>query len=162
MTVLSVENLNITVHTRSAVLPVVHDVSFEIGSNETLGIVGESGCRKTTIGRLPTRLESADAGEAWFDGREILRLTTCLSTAASRDPDDLPGSLHIAQSSAHHRADPGRTLRIHGMARTAAARQRIASMLEKVGLDAAVMHRHPHEFSGGQQQRIGIARVMLV
>ncbi len=149
---------------RAATLKAVDGVSFEIQAGEVLGLVGESGCGKSTVGRTLTRLEPSTSGEALLEGQDILQL----SQAAFRP---LRGQIQMIFQDPFASLNPRLTieqtlaepLRIHRLATTAKeARARIAEILTLVGLDPKVMTRHPHQFSGGQRQRIAIARVMIL
>ena len=145
-------------------LKAIDGVSFEIVSGEVLGLVGESGCGKSTVGRTLTLLEKATSGEALFEGRDILQLSNAefrpLRRSIQMIFQDPFASLNPRLTIEQTLAEP---LRIHGVTtgkqETKAA---ITSMLTQVGLDPSVMSRYPHEFSGGQRQRIGIARVMVL
>jgi oligopeptide/dipeptide ABC transporter ATP-binding protein len=146
------------------VLKAVDGVSFDLAPGEVLGIVGESGCGKSTVGRTLTRLEDATGGTAEFDGREMLSLSKADFRPLRREIQmifqDPFASLNPRLTIEQTLAEP---VRIHGLETTREAiRERIARTLTQVGLDPKVMTRHPHEFSGGQRQRIGIARVMIV
>ncbi len=141
----------------------VNDVSFFLHRGETLGLVGESGCGKTTTGRTILRMEAATAGDALFDGRSIFGM----------GKDELRRFRRRAQyvfqdpfSSLNPRMTISETLRevlgIHGLAKGPAADRRIGELLDVVGLRPEHAVRYPHEFSGGQRQRIGIARALAV
>ncbi|MCY4260792.1 MAG: ATP-binding cassette domain-containing protein, partial [Rhodobacteraceae bacterium] len=149
---------------RRSVLKAVDGVSFHIHDGEVLGLVGESGCGKSTVGRTLTRLEAATDGHVVFDGQEILHLSSSVFRPLRRDIQmifqDPFASLNPRLRIEQMLAEP---LLIHKLVHNRSeARQRIASMLERVGMDAGSMDRYPHEFSGGQRQRIGIARVMIL
>jgi len=138
----------------------VDDVSFTIKNNETLGLVGESGCGKTTIGRCILRLYKPTAGRIIFSGKDIssmkenrLRPVRSRMGAIFQDPY---GSLNPRQTA---RTIVGMPLVIHGM-KTNDYNQRIEELFRIVGLDPSMMTRVPHEFSGGQRQRLGIARAL--
>ncbi len=142
----------------------VDRVSFEIAAGETLGLVGESGCGKSTTGRCILRLTEPTAGEVWFEGRDVTTLSGAGLRALCRD-------MQIIFQDPFASLDPrmkvgaiiGEALTIHKLA--ASPRQfeeRIVELLETVGLGADHMRRYPHEFSGGQRQRIGIARALAV
>ncbi len=141
----------------------VNDVSFRVRRAETLGLVGESGSGKTTTGRALLRLIEPDSGEAWFEGRDILRMdATALRQLRRRAQyifQDPFGSLDPRMTVADALRE---VLHVHRLASGAAADRRIAELLELVGLDAGLGGRYPHEFSGGQRQRIGIARALSV
>jgi oligopeptide/dipeptide ABC transporter ATP-binding protein len=138
----------------------VDDVSFIIKKNETLGLVGESGCGKTTIGRCILRLYRPTAGKIIFSGTDISgmkenRLRPFRSRMGSIFQDPY-GSLNPRQTA---RTIVGMPLIIHGM-KTKNYNDRIENLFKLVGLDPSMMTRVPHEFSGGQRQRLGIARAL--
>jgi peptide/nickel transport system ATP-binding protein len=142
----------------------VDDVSFEIGAGETLGLVGESGCGKTTTGRAVLRLVEPSAGEVWLEERNVTTLPAKALGLLRRDMQiifqDPYASLNPRMTVA---AIIGEALVIHRLVRTRAEfESRIVELLELVGLNADHMRRYPHEFSGGQRQRIGIARALAV
>ncbi len=142
----------------------VDRVSFDIGAGETLGLVGESGCGKSTTGRCILRLIEPTGGKIWFEGRDVMEFGHSELTALRRDMQiifqDPYASLNPRMSVG---AIIGEALTIHGLAKTRQAYEdRIAELLETVGLNADHMRRYPHEFSGGQRQRIGIARALAV
>jgi len=142
----------------------VDDVSFRIAPGETLGLVGESGCGKTTLGRAIVRLVEPTAGSVVLEGTDITKLEGAALRAQRRKLQmifqDPYGSLNPRMTVEDI---VGEALDIHGLAENKSARQkRIAELLKAVGLDATYAQRYPHEFSGGQRQRIGIARALAV
>jgi len=142
----------------------VDGVSFEIEAGETLGVVGESGCGKSTTGRCILRLIEPTAGEVWFEGRNVTALQKTELRALARDMQiifqDPYASLNPRMTVG---AIIGEALIIHKLAPTRSAFEgRIVELLETVGMNADHMRRYPHEFSGGQRQRIGIARALAV
>ena len=142
----------------------VDGVSFTIAPGETVGLVGESGCGKTTLGRAVVRLIEPTDGRIVFEGEDLTRLKGSALRARRRKFQmifqDPYGSLNPR---ATVRNIIGEALDIHRLAPSAAARrERVDSLLQDVGLDHAHAQRYPHEFSGGQRQRIGIARALAV
>jgi oligopeptide/dipeptide ABC transporter ATP-binding protein len=146
-----------------AVLCAVDDVSFQIGAGETLGLVGESGCGKSTVGRCVLRLYEPTAGEVLFEGRNILDLAPSELQKLRREMQiifqDPYASLNPRLSILSIVSEP---LKIHGISNKTEQRDRVADLLKKVGLDPNYMNRYPHEFSGGQRQRLGIARALAL
>ncbi len=142
----------------------VDDVSLAIAPGETLGLVGESGCGKTTLGRAIIRLLEPTAGSVWLDGEDIAGLSSGELRARRRKLQmifqDPYGSLNPRMTVGQI---IGEAIDIHKLADSPAARQkRIDELLRGVGLDPSHSQRYPHEFSGGQRQRIGIARALAV
>ena len=142
----------------------VNDVSFEVFQGETFGLVGESGCGKTTLGRALLRLVPALGGRVWFQGQNVLQLRGASLRKLRRDMQyifqDPFSSLDPRMSVGAAIAEP---LKIHKVARSRRNQQeRVAYLLERVGLDPDCRKRFPHEFSGGQRQRICIARALAL
>ena len=142
----------------------VDDVSFSIGKGETLGLVGESGCGKTTVGRTLLRLVPATAGTVTFEGHNMF-------TASGSELQKLRSDMQIVFQDPAGSLNPrmrvatiiGEPLLIHGMVTDKAElRERVESLLERCGMPRAAADRYPHEFSGGQRQRIGIARALAL
>ena len=168
---LDVRNLAKTFPIRSGLLQrqtgavhAVGGVDFHIDAGETLGLVGESGCGKSTTGRCVLRLIEPTSGDVNFDGKDVRSLGGDALRALRRDIQiifqDPYASLNPRMSVG---AIIGEALTIHRLAKTRQAfEERIADLLETVGLKAEHMRRYPHEFSGGQRQRIGIARALAV
>ncbi len=142
----------------------VDGVSFELQAGETLGVVGESGCGKSTTGRCIMRLIEPTSGEVWFQGQNVTRASKTELRALARDMQiifqDPYASLNPRMTVG---AIIGEALTIHKLTKNAREYDdRIVQLLETVGLSADHMRRFPHEFSGGQRQRIGIARALAV
>jgi len=147
----------------SAYVKAVDDISFDINKGETFGLVGESGCGKTTAGRAILRLLQPDAGTIRFDGIDLLGLRKQELRRKRRD-------MQIIFQDPYASLNPRMTIRtivgepfaIHGLASGTEREHLVADLLKTVGLDPVVMRRYPHEFSGGQRQRIGIARALAL
>ncbi len=142
----------------------VDGVSFDIGAGETLGLVGESGCGKSTTGRCILRLIEPSSGEVWFNGAEVTRMDATALRSLRRDMQiifqDPYASLNPRLTVG---AIVGEALIIHNLAKSRREHEeRVVQLLETVGLQPDHMRRFPHEFSGGQRQRIGIARALAV
>jgi len=141
----------------------VDNVSFYVGKGETLGLVGESGCGKTTVGRSILRLLEPSAGSVSFDGQDLLALK-------GSDLRQMRRRMQIIFQDPYSSLNPrmtvldivGEALAIHGLARGVERENRVKELLERVGLAARYVNRYPHEFSGGQRQRIGVARALAL
>src|SRR5688500_18412003 len=136
------------------VVRAVDNISFDIISGETLGLVGESGCGKSTVGRCMLRLHEPTSGEILFEGRDIVGLPNNEMQALRREMQiifqDPYASLNPRMSIFSIVSEP---LKIHGIANKKDQTDRVADLLSKVGLDPKYMSRYPHEFYGGQRQR---------
>jgi len=141
----------------------VDGVSFDIFSGETLGLVGESGCGKSTVGRCILRLIEPTSGEVIFDGKDVTKM-------GKQELRELRGEMQIIFQDPYASLNPrlsvltivSEPLIIHGIGTKQERKERVAELLQKVGMDPAYMNRYPHEFSGGQRQRLGIARALAL
>ncbi|QHI69674.1 ATP-binding cassette domain-containing protein [Tichowtungia aerotolerans] len=157
---LEVENVSV----RYGALEAVRNVSLSLAAGETLGLVGESGCGKSSLGRAVLALEPAASGRVLFEGSCVhelrgasLKQFRCEAQMVFQDPF---GSLNPRMSVG---AAIEEVLYVHGLGKTKAVRrERAAELFENVGLNPDWLRRYPHEFSGGQRQRIGIARALAV
>ena len=142
----------------------VDDVSFDVRKGETLGIVGETGCGKSTTARLMLRLLDPTSGTISFDGQDISQVSGKQLKALRREMQmifqDPYSSLNPRKTVGTIIGDP---FRIHGIHKTEAERKKaVQELMERVGLHPEHYNRHPHEFSGGQRQRIGVARAIAL
>ena len=167
---IEVENLKVYFPIRAGIFKTVQgtvkavdDITFEVRRGETLGLVGESGCGKSTTGRAMIRLREPTDGSVKFDGVD---LTTLKSGPLRR----LRRRMQIIFQDPYGSLDPRMTvgaiisepLETHRLAKGEGKRERVAELLKMVGLDPTYVNRYPHEFSGGQRQRIGVARALAV
>ena len=163
MAILSVSDLSTHYTQSGATLRAVDGVSFEIAKGETVGLVGESGCGKSTLGKSIIRLVEPKAGSIRFDGTEL----TGLSSGALRPLrrrlqmvfQDPFGSLNPRHSVEEILTGP---LAVHGIATRRERRDKVRDIVHRVGLPPDSLGRYPHEFSGGQRQRLGIARALVL
>jgi ABC-type oligopeptide transport system ATPase subunit len=164
-TLVSVQGLvkHFPVEGSDEVVRAVDGVSFEIFAGETLGLVGESGCGKSTVGRCLLRLIEPTAGHVHFQGRDILALNRKELREIRREMQiifqDPYASLNPRMKVGDIVAEP---LVIHNQGTKSERRERVAGLLRRVGLDPDYMNRYAHEFSGGQRQRIGVARSLAL
>lgn len=164
-TLLDVRNLvkYFPIESSDDVVKAVDDVSFDIKAGETLGLVGESGCGKSTVGKSLLRLYEPTSGEVWFENQNLVGLPAKQMQILRREMQiifqDPYASLNPRLSIRSIVSEP---LKIHGIGNKKEQTERVADLLKKVGLDPNYMHRYPHEFSGGQRQRIGIARALAL
>jgi oligopeptide/dipeptide ABC transporter ATP-binding protein len=145
------------------VVQAVDDVSFDIIAGETLGVVGESGCGKSTVGRCLLRLYEPTSGDILFEGKSIIGL-------ANKEMQELRREMQIIFQDPYASLNPrlsirsivSEPLKIHNVGGKSEQKDRVADLLTRVGLDPKYADRYPHEFSGGQRQRIGIARALAL
>ncbi len=158
---LQVENVSKTFRTRGKTLRAVQNVSFTLEAGKTLGIVGESGSGKSTLGRMVLRLLESDKGKIVFDGVDLSRMKKNKLRALRQD-------MQIIFQDPRASLNPTMTVRdaiedamaIHEIGTKASRRERVVELLERVGLPYEVQFAYPHELSGGQLQRVGIARAL--
>jgi len=147
----------------AAIVKAVDGVSFDIQQGETMGLVGESGCGKTTLGRAILRLVEPTSGQVWFHKEDLAQLS-------SRQMRSHRRRLQVIFQDPYASLNPrmtisqiiGEPLSTFGLAEGAEKKRRVVELMEMVGLSPRLMKRYPHEFSGGQRQRIGIARALAV
>src|SRR5690606_1870655 len=169
-TLLSVHNLKKYFPVKSGVfmrttgyVRAVDDVSFSVREGETLGLVGESGCGKSTTGRTVLRLIEPTAGEGEFDGTSLTKLSSEEMRRLRRDRQmvfqDPFASLNPRMTIGDILEEP---LIVHGIGTPQERKEQVRELLHLVGMNEDHMHRYPHQFSGGQRQRIGIARAVAL
>jgi oligopeptide transport system ATP-binding protein len=156
-TLLSVRDLKVHFPSKGGKVRAVDGVSFDIAEGETLGLLGESGCGKTTLGRAILHLQRATSGEVLYRGRTIAKDVKSFRRHIQMIFQDPYASLDPRMTVESIIAEPIRAL---GLAHNGGARPRVERMMDLVGLSKRFASRYPHEFSGGQRQRIGIARAL--
>ena len=160
---LEVKNLKKYFPSGSQVVKAVDDVSFDVYKGETLGLVGESGCGKSTTGRMTIRLLDSTEGSILYKGRDI-------STLKGNELRDQRCKMQIIFQDPFSSLDPrktigetiGRPLQVHNLVPKAQRFERVLELMEKVGLDPNWVNKYPHELDGGRRQRVGIARTLAV
>jgi peptide/nickel transport system ATP-binding protein len=164
--ILEVRNLKKYFNNKAGILHAVDDVSFSINEGETLGIVGESGCGKTTTGRCVIRLVEPTSGEVLFNGRNIFEMGRREMNKARKDMQivfqDPYSSLNPRRTVFETIAEPIRYQKIMPGATKAQVERRVVDIMETVGLAERLINTYPHELDGGRRQRIGIARALAV
>ena len=160
---LEVKDLTKHFVTKNGTVHAVNGISFDVMRGETFGIVGESGCGKTTAGRAISRLIEPTGGQVIFDGVDLCSLN---KRELKKSRRDIQMVFQDPFASLDPRMTIGQTLTepliIHGMGDKASRREKVQRMLEMVGLQPAYYDQYPHEFSGGQRQRVGIARALIL
>jgi oligopeptide/dipeptide ABC transporter ATP-binding protein len=161
--VLAVDGLTVVYRTARSRRLALDDVSLALGPSQILGIVGESGCGKTTLGKMVVGIEAPDSGTIRFNGKEVFRLRGRALRKARRN-------LQMMFQDPYASLDP--RMRVHSILREPLViqdagnhkeqRERVLRLLEEVGLPANALERYPHEFSGGQRQRIALARALML
>lgn len=150
-------------HQREEVVQAVDDVSLAIMPGEVVGLVGESGCGKSTLGRIVAGIHTATSGEMLFEGKPLTKMTPTEARSANlatqmifQDPmSSLNPRMRVIDI-------VGEAPSVHGIVAPSSVEDYVVEMLERVGLDPSYRHRYPHQFSGGQRARIGIARALAV
>jgi ABC-type oligopeptide transport system ATPase subunit len=160
---IQVKNLRKEYNVQGKKLIAIRDISFTIHRGETLGLVGESGCGKSTTGRCLLRLDEATSGEVIYENRNLLSLSPRELFTFRRNAQiifqDPYSSLNPRMTAGDIIAEP---LRIHRTMQESAIERYLEKLVDKVGLSPTALGRFPHEFSGGQRQRIGIARALAL
>ncbi|TVQ39106.1 MAG: ATP-binding cassette domain-containing protein [Spirochaetaceae bacterium] len=160
---LEVRNLRKDFHTKKGLLQAVNDITFDVRRGETLGIVGESGCGKSTTGRAVLRLVEPTSGEIRFDGQDILAYSARKMREARKDMQiifqDPFASLNPRLSISQIIAEPFDVYRMYGPGERA---QRVLELMRTVGLSNKLVNAFPHELDGGRRQRVGVARALAL
>lgn len=168
--ILEVSNLekyyfsNVGIFAKKEIVKAVDDVSFSVFEGETLGLVGESGCGKSTLGRTILQLEKVTAGSIKYRGKELTKLSKSEIRSLRKEIQII---FQDPYSSLNPRLMIGQALvepmEVHGLGKSKKERkERVLTLLDRVGLDESYFYRYPHELSGGQRQRVGIARTIVV
>lgn len=161
--IVEVKNLMKHFGSGNNVVQAVDDVSFNIKYGETLGLVGESGCGKSTLGRTMTRLYEATSGKVFFEGEDIHQMSRKQLKRVRRDLQMIFQDPYASLNPRMTVEDiVGESIDVHRLFQGKERKEHIVELLELVGLRPSHMNRYPHEFSGGQCQRIGIARALAV
>ena len=148
---------------RTVAVRALDGISFDVARGEALGIVGESGCGKSTVARACLRLIAPDAGSVRFDGIDVAAASAAQMRALRRRLQIIFQDPASALDPRQRVADAlGESIRVHGIARGKAVTNAVLRLLDEVGLPPTAARRYPHEFSGGQRQRIGIARALAL
>lgn len=158
---LNIKSLNVSYRSQGSLVPAVKNVSFDIRQGETLALIGESGCGKTSLGKAVVGLQEHLSGKMLFKGRELQELRRNASPAARRPIQMVfqdPLSALDPRQPAWKAVDF--PLKLHSRLGRHARREKIASLFSDVGLDDSLMNRYPHQLSGGQRQRLNIARAL--
>jgi oligopeptide/dipeptide ABC transporter ATP-binding protein len=163
MSLLSIRDLRVAYTTARGTVAAIQDFSLEIGKGESFGLVGESGCGKTTLGRLVLGLLPADDGAIRFEGQDITKTEPAARRALRRQMQmvfqDPYSSLNPRIRIGSALAEP---IRLHGIVPRDQVQAEVARLLDRVGLSPSAATRYPSELSGGQRQRVGIARALSV
>jgi ABC-type oligopeptide transport system ATPase subunit len=170
MSFLEVQNLKMYFPIRSGILKrttghvyAVDDISFSVEHGETMGLVGESGCGKSTTARVILRLQQASGGTVTYDGEDVMSASRAQMQRLRRDMQIIFQDPYASLNPRMRvRSIIGEPLKIHHIGTPAERRERVVQLLETVGLTAEHADRYPHEFSGGQRQRIGVARALAL
>lgn len=161
--ILEVKNLKKYFKTNNGLLYAVDDISFGIKKGETLGLVGESGCGKSTAGRAILRLHEPTAGEVWFQGKDVVKLS-------GSDMKQIRQKMQIVFQDPYSSLNPRmsvfqlieNSLRVNRIGTVRDREEKVKRIMDIVGLEQRLIHSYPHELDGGRRQRIGIARALVL